>query len=80
MVYLTGTWIVSRLVESIEVVHLHEKAIFYYCILSVLLGAQFLLAGLLAELVVSRTHGPGDIFSVSQRLPENRQGSRSGNE
>lgn len=80
MVYLTGVWIVSRLVESIEVVHLHEKAIFYYCILSVLLGAQFLLAGLLAELVVSRTHGPGDIFSVSQRLPENRQGSRSGNE
>ncbi|MGI9470689.1 MAG: glycosyltransferase family 2 protein [Rubripirellula sp.] len=78
MLYLSAMWVVSRMVASIEVVHLHEKAIFYYCILAVLLGAQFLLAGLLAELVVSRTHGPGDIFSVSQRLPNNEKGQRGG--
>ena len=61
-------WVISRLIESFDPVHLHEKAIFYYCILAVLLGAQFLLAGLLAELVVARTHGPRDTFSISEHL------------
>ena len=69
MVYLSAWWIISRLGVSIDVVHLHEKAVFYYCILAVLLGAQFLLAGLLAELIVARTHGPRDTFSVAERVP-----------
>ena len=61
IVSLSGWWVISRAVESFDPIHLHEKAIFYYCILALLLGAQFLLAGLLAELVVARTHGPRDI-------------------
>ena len=69
MIYLSAWWVISRLADSIDVVHLHEKAVFYYCILAVLLGAQFLLAGLLAELVVARTDGPDDTFSVAERLP-----------
>lgn len=69
MVYLSAWWIISRISVSIDVVHLHEKAVFYYCILAVLLGAQFLLAGLLAELIVARTHGPRDTFSVAERVP-----------
>ena len=68
-IYLSAWWVISRLADSIDVVHLHEKAVFYYCILAVLLGAQFLLAGLLAELVVARTDGPDDTFSVAERLP-----------
>ena len=68
MVYLSAWWVISRLADSIDVVHLHEKAVFYYCILAVLLGAQFLLAGLLAELIVARTHGQRDTFSVAERL------------
>lgn len=59
-------WVLSRLIESVDPVHLHEKAIFYYCIVALLLGAQFLLAGLLAELVVARTHGPRDTFSIAE--------------
>ena len=68
VVMLSSWWVISRLFESLDPVHLHEKAIFYYCILAVLLGAQFLLAGLLAELVVARTHGPRDTFSISEHL------------
>ena len=65
---------ISRAVESFDPIHLHEKAIFYYCILALLLGAQFLLAGLLAELVVARTHGPRDTFSVAEHLSSTSEG------
>jgi glycosyltransferase involved in cell wall biosynthesis len=51
--YLTVAWIVTRLFEGLDAVHLHEKALFYYCIVAVLLGAQWLAAGLLAELITS---------------------------
>ena len=63
---LSVWWVLSRLIETVDPVHLHEKAIFYYCIVALLLGAQFLLAGLLAELVVARTHGPSDTFSIAE--------------
>lgn len=53
LAYLTGAWIVTRLFDGFEEVHLHEKALFYYCITAVLLGAQWLAAGLLAELITS---------------------------
>ena len=65
--YLSAMWVLSRLTDAIEVVHLHQTAIFYYCILAVLLGSQCLLAGLLAELFVSRTQRSGATFSISQR-------------
>ncbi|MEM9646003.1 MAG: glycosyltransferase, partial [Planctomycetota bacterium] len=53
MTYLSARWVLSRVLDSLAVFHLHETAIFYYCILAVLLGAQFMLAGLLAEFIVS---------------------------
>lgn len=65
--YLSAMWVITRLSEQLEDLHLHETAIFYYCILAVLLGAQFLLAGLLAELIVSRTHTADDSYSIAER-------------
>jgi glycosyltransferase involved in cell wall biosynthesis len=65
--YLSVMWVLTRWFDSWETLHLHETAIFYYCILAVLLGSQFLLAGLLAELIVSQTQRRGDSFSISQR-------------
>jgi dolichol-phosphate mannosyltransferase len=58
-------WCVTRIVERFEAIHLHETAIFYYCILALLLGSQFLLAGLLAELFVSRTRSAEQGYSIS---------------
>ena len=72
MVYLTAMWVISRMSTAINVVHLHEKAIFYYCIVALLLGAQFLLAGLLAELIVSQTHGANTSYSIAQRAGATR--------
>jgi dolichol-phosphate mannosyltransferase len=48
---LTVMWFTSRLDgEVANDVHLHERALFYYSMGAVLLGAQFLSVGLLAEL------------------------------
>ncbi|TWT67438.1 glycosyltransferase family 2 protein [Allorhodopirellula solitaria] len=52
MIYLSVMWVLTRL-GSGEPLHLHATAVFYYCILAVLLGAQCVLAGLIAELIVS---------------------------
>ncbi|TWT89387.1 glycosyltransferase family 2 protein [Neorhodopirellula pilleata] len=52
MLYLSAMWVITR-VSGGEPLHLHATAIFYYCILAVLLGAQCVLAGLIAELIVS---------------------------
>lgn len=52
MIYLSAMWVISRIGEG-EPLHLHATAVFYYCILAVLLGAQCVLAGLIAELIVS---------------------------
>ncbi len=63
---LSALWVVSRLLSSMPVLHLHETAIFYYCILALLFGAQFLLAGLLSALIVSRTQDSHSLYSISQ--------------
>lgn len=68
MTWLTVVRIVSRWSDSIDDIHLHETAVFYYCILAVLLGAQLLLAGLLAELMVSLARKSDVPFSVSEQL------------
>jgi glycosyltransferase involved in cell wall biosynthesis len=68
ILYLTVMWVVTRMVEGMEPLNLHERAIFYYCIFAVLLGAQALLAGLLAELIVSRTATQSPGFSIAEQL------------
>lgn len=53
LIYLSAAWVWTRTIAGLEPLHLHQTAIFYYCITAVLLGAQWLAAGLLAELVTS---------------------------
>jgi glycosyltransferase involved in cell wall biosynthesis len=65
--YLSAMWVITRASTGLDDLELHKTAIFYYCILALLLGAQFLLAGLLAELIVSRTHSENESYSVSER-------------
>ena len=80
IIYLTAMWVISRMSTAIDDVHLHEKAIFYYCIVALLLGAQFLLAGLLAELIVSQTHGASTPYSISQRAGAARRNDQKGDD
>ena len=58
---LTSMWFLSRMFESWSVVHLHQRAIFYYSLASMLLGAQLMGMGFLAALLTASnsTQQPG---------------------
>jgi dolichol-phosphate mannosyltransferase len=64
---LTGYWFVSRLVAQLEPIHLHQRALFYYSIAAVLLGAQFTSIGLLAELLTAFQLDRSRSFSIAER-------------
>ncbi len=78
MTYLSVMWVLTRVTDMDDMI-LHERAIFYYCILAVLLGAQLLLSGLLAELIVSLSRESNVPFSVAKRIGQRTSPSgRSG--
>ena len=66
--FLSGWWVVSRVVESIPVEHLHQRALFYYSIVAVLLGAQFMAIGFLAELITAHCGKDRPSYCVRQRV------------
>ena len=61
ILWLTATWFISRIFESWTVVHLHERALFFYSLAAMLLGAQLMGMGFLAALVNAShvNHQPG---------------------
>jgi glycosyltransferase involved in cell wall biosynthesis len=65
---LSAWWVLSRWMESIAVVHLHERAIFYYSITAFLLGAQFMTAGFLAELITAFQGRQQQTYSICERV------------
>ncbi len=69
LVYLSAAWVLTRLLPHGTPIHLHEKAVFYYCITAILLGSQFLVAGLLAELITAIARRSSRPASVAQTLP-----------
>jgi dolichol-phosphate mannosyltransferase len=64
---LSVLWIVSRMTEMADV-HLHERAVFYYSIVAVLLGAQFMAIGFLAELITAHAIRDREPFSIRERV------------
>ena len=78
MLYLCLTWLWSRRdSDSLNDVHLHSSPYFYFCILAVLLGVQLMMAGLLAELIVSKTSNARQFFSVAERIGGDSPGESS---
>lgn len=63
---LTASWILTRIFDLGGVVHLHQSALFYYSILAMLLGAQLLSIGFIAELVTALHRSPAPPYSVAQ--------------
>jgi len=71
-------WAVSRASEAIPVLHLHERALFYYSIVAVLLGAQLLAISFLAALVTAHYERETTTYSVAQSTgstPKAEQGN-----
>ena len=67
---LTAWWCISRLISGLEPIHLHERAVFYYSITGLILGAQFISIGFLAEMINARSHKQTDGYSVAERTGE----------
>lgn len=65
MVYLACLWIASRLTGGTPI-HLHETAALYYSMVLVILGAQFLAVGLVAELIVAVSVRERRTYSVRE--------------
>lgn len=70
---LTVSWVWSRLdgVAGNEL-HLHERAIFYYSMAAMLLGAQFITVGFLAELMTAYHMKDASTYSIRERTDKER--------
>ena len=65
MGYLAVVWCVSRLPDNVPV-HLHETAALYYSLVLLLIGAQLLALGFVAELVSALLSRETDAYSVAE--------------
>lgn len=63
LLFLSLMWVISRLTPLADV-HLHEKAIFYFCIVALLLGVQLISLGFLAELITAQNRPTRKPFSI----------------
>ena len=69
--YLTIQWGISRLDElAANDLHLHQRAVFYYSITALLLGAQFLSIGFLAEMMTGFFARDSTPYSIRQRTDD----------
>ena len=64
---LTVAWFATRIFTPETPLHLHQRAIFFYSLTAAVIGAQFMLAGFLAELVTALNVRKSDTYSISQR-------------
>ena len=66
--WLSLTWVISYSNnDPLDDVHLHKRAIFYFCILAFIVGTQLVVAGLLAELLTATSRRDAEPYSVSQK-------------
>ena len=61
-------WVLSRVLPGWEVLHLTDRAIFFYCLGAALLGGQFMSIGFLAELMTALHGRETDTYSVAERV------------
>jgi dolichol-phosphate mannosyltransferase len=76
-VALTAAWAITRLdVNPDNDLHLHERAVFYYSIVGLLLGAQLLSIGFLAELITAFYSRDTASYSLCEKTPERPEGKQ----
>ena len=68
LLYLAATWVV-RLWRPDLFLPLHERPLLIYALGALLLGAQMMSIGFLAEMVTAYQGGEEDFFSVAERTP-----------
>jgi dolichol-phosphate mannosyltransferase len=68
LVYLAGSWVVIELRGGDP--NLHNRAMLYYSLGLVLLGAQLMSVGFLAELIIAYQGRDADTYSIVERIGE----------
>jgi len=73
LMWLTIQWIISRIgvvadALGMDVVHLSDRALFYYCLGALILGAQFMTVGFLAELITAYQQSRHKVYSISKEV------------
>ena len=61
-------WFLDRLFDVEHPVHLHERAIFYFALVGVIIGIQLLMTGFIAELVTKQTSRDEQIYAVRDTI------------
>lgn len=78
MFYLALSWCISRLPGHTPI-HLHETAALYYSLVLLLIGAQLLALGFVAELISALLARDTDAYSIAAHTePDRREGSPAG--
>ena len=76
---LTVAWGWTRWNENpVDDLHLHERAVFYYSIVAVLLGGQFMSIGFLAELVTAFQATQKPAYSIRDSIDLGATGGQTG--
>lgn len=70
-------WILDRLFVVENPVHLHERAIFYFALVGVIIGIQLLMTGFIAELVTKQTSRDEQIYAVCETIGTAKNEERS---
>lgn len=65
MFYLAIMWCITRLPGNVPI-HLHETAAMYYSLVALLIGAQLLAIGFVAEMIASLVARESDHYSVKE--------------
>lgn len=65
---LTAVWVLTRLVGD-SPIHLHERAIFFYSIVALIVGVQLIAMGILAELIIATNRVSSVPYSIRDRTP-----------
>jgi glycosyltransferase involved in cell wall biosynthesis len=66
MFVLAVRWLLSRVIDGWEIVHLHETASLYYALGLFIIGAQFMSIGLLGEMIAAYWVRDTDTYSISE--------------
>ncbi len=66
MLYLAVAWVVRLFDQTLFTEPLHNRPLLIYCVAALLLGAQLMSIGLLAELITAHQNRPEDNFSIAE--------------
>jgi glycosyltransferase involved in cell wall biosynthesis len=72
MLYLAMTWVVRLFDQTIFPEPLHERPLLLYSVAALLLGAQMMSIGFLAELITAYQSREEDTYSIAERTNERR--------